>query len=244
MFWNKKKKEDSEEEQDLYDVCDDEESDDARDDTCEEDETLIEDIEDTDAEDNEEFDPEEYFKDEGGETEENKDGAETDGGAGITVTARVGSLNSLVEFISLRHPVNLQFMKKETNEVFELRESHFRLARAWGSVSMYRECSAEEYAKIALATELLENPESFYVLPDLTEGDIKTAMLDFCQEKYDQKSKKYAQSLKKFSRFIESNGDKEEWKLFLREVLYKKTEDYCIENEIVFDEEDGEEEDE
>ena len=146
MFWNKKKKDESEE--DLYDLV--EESDD-----LEEDETLESEDENADA-DLEAYEEADYSEDLAEDTEEGDEndlgGEESeealdeqseevqDGTEGVTVSARVGSLNSLAEFISLRHPLNLQFMRKDSDEVFELRESHFRLARVFGSVSMYREC--------------------------------------------------------------------------------------------------------
>ena len=106
---------------------------------------------------------------------------------------------------------------------------------------MSRECSAEEYARIMLAIELLENPDDFYVLPALTENDLRAAMADFCEEKYGAKSRKTAGSPKKFARLVEENGDKEEWKLFVKELLYKKTADFCEENGITFSETDEEE---
>ncbi len=241
MFWNKKKKDESEEDiyeydgelsDDVEDGINDEESptrEDSDEFNAEKDEDLTEeDDEDFDGE----FNAEEYF-----ENEEDADGKSAENEAATaTVTVKVDSLNALAEFVSLRHPLNLQFMKKESPEVFELREAHLRIAKVWGSVSMSRECSAEEYAKIMLAIELLENPDDFYVLPALTENDLKEAMADFCEEKYGVKSKKAAGNPKKFARLVEENGDKEEWKLFAKEILYKKTADFCEENGITFSE--------
>ncbi len=241
MFWNKKKKEKSETEEDIYEydgVLTDEEDGEngvnngsakdlnGGDGGAEKYGGFSE--EETDGE----FNAEEYFvnSEDGGITDQGvEDEAPT-----ATVTVKVDSLNALAEFVSLRHPLNLQFMKKESSEVFELREAHLRIAKVWGSVSMSRECSAEEYAKIMLAIELLENPDDFYVLPALTESDIKEAMADFCEEKYGVKSRKAAGSPKKFARLVEENGDKEEWKLFAKELLYKKTSDFCEENGIDF----------
>lgn len=251
MFWNKKKKNESEE--DLYDLADVNDEDDVTEDEESEGYGVAEsesDEKDAYAEELEEGEEDGDFEEENDfeETEETLDGhSDSDGQedtSGITVSARVSSLNSLAEFVSLRHGLNLQFMRKDSDEVFELRESHFRLARVWGSVSMYRQCSAEEYAKITLAMELLENPEGFYVLPALTDSDIKAAMMEFCEEKYGEKSKKYARNPKKFAKMVDDNGDNEEWKLFLKERLYKKTEDFCMENGITFSDEDGEESDE
>lgn len=239
MFWNKKKKEKDESEEDLFEYTE-ENSEDNDEDT--EIKTVKNDNDDDlDDEGKEDFDISEYFD----ETEE--ESSETvgrDSAPKVTVTVRVDSLSSLVEFISLRHPLNLQFMKKETGEVFELREAHLRIARVWGTVSMARECSAMEYAKIMLAIELLENPDDFYVLSALTENDLKKAMEDFCEEKYGEKSKKYANNSKKFAKLVESNGDEEEWKLFAKELTYKKTEDFCEENGITFSESNEEDTDE
>lgn len=250
MFWNKKKKEKDETEEDIYEYEGElsDEGDELNDvengkealERCsaekdKEDGSIAEDEEEGfDAD----FDAEEYFENE-------KDGdvaAEAvEEEAAVTVTVKVDSLNALAEFVSLRRPLCMQFMKKESPEVFELREAHLRIAKVWGTVSMSRECSAEEYARIMLAIELLENPDDFYVLPALTENDLREAMADFCEEKYGAKSRKTAGSPKKFARLVEENGDKEEWKLFAKELLYKKTADFCEENGITFSETDEEE---
>ena len=243
MFWNKKKKKDESEEdlpeytEDITDEDDVSESDDVIDKTKDDDDSYDEDGK-------EDFDIEEYFENEETDEDSKEETVESASSPAVTVTVKVSSLNSLAEFVSLRNPVNLQFMRKGTDEVFELREAHLRIAKVWGSVSMSRECSEAEYAKIMLAIELLENPDDFYVLPALTETDLKSAMEKFCEEKYSEKNRRAATNPKKFARLIEENGDKEEWKLFLRELLYKKTEDFCNENGIGFSESDEEGNDE
>lgn len=226
MFWNKKKNSGSDE--DLYEELDA---------LSEEDE---EEAESEPEAESEYLEPDENGAEDGPYPEELSEADETDepdlDNEEASVTVKATSLNALAEFVSLRHPLNLQFMRKGTNEVFELRESHLRIARVWGSVSMSRECSKTEYAKIMLAVELIESPDGFYVLPALTENDLKKAAADFCEEKYTEKSKKQTGNLKKFAKIVEANGDVEEWKLFVRELLYKKTEDFCEENGISFPE--------
>lgn len=247
MFWNRKKKYKDESEEDLFEYTEDLDDEDAESDDSEkfDSEDSVKKItaefdEDTNGSDEELEGYDEEFDE--NDTVDGEESTEVEDEApAVTVAVKVGSLNSLAEFVSLRHPMNLQFMRKGTNEVFEIRESHLRIARVWGTVSMSRECSATEYAKIMLALELLEDPDGFYVLPALTEGDLKKAITEFCEEKYDGKSKKYANNPKKFMRLVESNGDKEEWELFLKEQLYKKTADFCDENGIEFSEPDEEE---
>ncbi len=236
MFWNKKKRNENESEEDLLEYN---ESEDVKDElNSEEEQTSDEQNFDSEDEKDEESDLQNYFEDEDFANSEDgyfEEQELEDNVPSVAVTAKINSLNSLAEFIFLRNPVNLQFMRKGTNEVFELREYHLRVAKVWGSVSMSRECAPSEYAKIMLAIELLEKPDDFFVLPALTESDIKNGMQEFCQEKYGEKSKKYAGNIKKFAKFVESNGDKDEWKLFIKEILYKKTEDFCKENEIIFE---------
>lgn len=236
MFWNKKKKEDELCEEDLPEFTEEADENDGSDADITEASDNNSTDEDVLDENGEDFDPEEYFGEDGISSE--------DDGTDVTVTVKAVSLNGLAEFVSMRHTLNLQFMKKDTLEVFELRESHLRIARVWGTVSMSRECSKAEYAKIMLAVELLKSPDDFYVLPALTESDLKKAIGDFCEEKYPEKSKKYSGNPKKFAKIVEVNGDEEEWKLFVKELLYKKTEDFCNENGIIFPETDGESEDE
>ena len=236
MFWNKKKKDNNESEEDIYEYEGD--LSDGDDDTETDKEAYGSDKDVNAYLDEEDGYDASYNGEDLDVTDdvEGEDGTDDEGDEDLaaTVTVKVDSLNALAEFVALRRPLNLQFMKKGTDEVFELREAHFRIAKVWGTVSMSRECSAEEYAKIALATELLETPENFHVLPALTESDLKEAMADFCEEKYGVKSKKIAGSPKKFARTVEENGDKEEWKLFVKELLYKKTADFCEENGIIF----------
>ena len=244
MFWNKKKKENSESEEDIYEYEGDltDEDDQIEEDTEESEENSYEEYLDTEDEDYDaSYNGEDLMEteDEG----EESDGEDTEA-ATATVTVKVDSLNSLAEYISLRRPFDLQFMKKGTDEVFSLREAHFRIAKVWGTVSMSRECSADEYARIALAIELLERPEDFHVLPALTESDLKEAMADFCEEKYGVKSRKTANNPKKFARVVEENGDKDEWKIYVKELLYKKTDDFCEENGIRFSKAEEEETDE
>ena len=234
MFWNKKKKDSEETEQDIYEY-EGELSDGEDEDAVEEsNETEDEAPKDAYYEDDEDYDESYNGEDLEEISEEGETGEEDTEALTATVTVKVDSLNSLSEFISERRPFELQFMRKGSDEVFSLREAHFRIAKVWGTVSMSRECSADEYARIALATELLDKADDFYVLPALTESDLKDAMADFCEEKYGAKGRKNASNPKKFARVVEENGDKEEWKIYVKEFLYKKTEDFCEENGITF----------
>ncbi len=148
------------------------------------------------------------------------------------VTVKINSFDELLDFVSGRRAAMLQFMNKTTKDVFELRESHIRIAGVWGSVSMHRECSPTEYAKIMLAMELTENPELFYVLPALTESEMKKAVISFCEERYHENGKKYAAAPAKFIKLVEENEDESEWKAYVKAAMYDKLKAFCEENGI------------
>ncbi len=207
MFWNRKKKEDPTEEK--------------------EENELFEDT--ADGETEEDDVREEYAEeDEDGEDEVTEEDEIPD------VTVKIDSFDALMEFVTERKASGLQFMNKMTHEAFELRESHIRIAGVWGSVSMSRECSPLEYAKIMLATELTEAPDRFYVLPALSEKEAKQAVVGFCKERYNENGKKYASAPKKFIDLVESNGDEEEWKAYVKAAMYDKLKAFCEENGIEF----------
>ena len=155
------------------------------------------------------------------------------------VTVKISSLDDLAEFVNSRTAGSLQFMYKETLDAFEIRESHIRMAEVWGSISMARECTPIEYAKIMLAIELTENPERFYVIPGLTENEVKQAIKNFCSEYYGDNGKKYAADFSKFSDFVKKQGDLAEWKAFTKEAVYDKLTEFCENNCIEFSGEDA-----
>ena len=209
MFWNRKKKNKNEEE---------------------EKDELVEDI--SEAEDDEDFEEEEELE---GEvlTEEDEEEEIPD------VTVKVSSFDELLDFVSARKGATLQFMNKETGDVFELQEAHLRMAAVWGSITMHRESAPMEYARVMLAMELTENPEGFYVLPALTETELKKAVTEFCEERYNENGKKYASAPAKFIKLVEDNGDEAEWKAWVKSALYDKLTAFCEEKGIVLGENDG-----
>lgn len=154
------------------------------------------------------------------------------------VTVKISSLDDLAEFANNRVPGALQFMNKETLDAFEIRESHIRMAEVWGSISMARECSPAEYAKIMLALEIINDQDRFYVVPGLTESEVKQAIIDFCEERYGGNGKKYSSNFSKFSAFLKEQGDVSEWKAFTKEAVYDKLAEFCESNGIEFS--DGE----
>ncbi len=150
------------------------------------------------------------------------------------ITVKINSLDQLAEFMNSRSPIGMQFMRKENNEAFEIRESHLRIARVWGSVSMSRECSPEEYGKIMLALELLQDSESFYVIPSPSEDQLKDMIDEFCAERYGDDIRRYSKNPKKLISTIKENGDAEEWQVFSREAMYRMAENFCEKNGIEF----------
>lgn len=148
------------------------------------------------------------------------------------VTVKVSSFDELLDFVSERKGGALQFMNKETGDVFELREAHIRMAAVWGSITMHRECTPSEYARVMLAMELTENPDGFYVIPTLTDTEMKKAVTEFCEERYHENGKKYASSPDKFVKLVEDNGDETEWKAYVKAALYDKLKVFCDENGI------------
>ncbi|MBR2474154.1 MAG: hypothetical protein IKB51_03900 [Clostridia bacterium] len=163
------------------------------------------------------------------EDDENDDNSASD------VLTPITSLDMLVDYVNGKPIGAVQFMRKENNEVFELREVYFRIARVWGSVSMAREYTPAEYARIMLAAELFEEPDKFYVLPILTDEEREQAIFDFCEEKYGENGKRYVKNTDKFARLVNANGDKEEWLAYTKEIITEKITDFCRENGISFD---------
>lgn len=160
------------------------------------------------------------------------------------VAAKVTSLDMLAEFITSKSVGAIQYFKKQTGEVFELREYHLRIAKVWGSVSMAHEYSPVDFAKIALAMEVIEENENFLVLPSLSESECKQAIIDFCQQKYNENGKKYLSNTQKFAKLVKENDDMEEWRSFNKELVFDKLVDFCDDNGITFDDSEVESENE
>ena len=209
MFWKKKK------------------------DNIEDENTLDVDKEDTEYIDEAvEQDIEEYVGDEEDETDENV--SESD----VQVCFKISDLNQLAMFANRRGNGTMQFMTKKTHEVFELRDAHFRIAQVWGTVTMARECSPEEYARVMMAIELRDNPDDFYMLPGLTEGEIRQAIEDFCEDKFSVNGKKYSKKPERFTKLLKENDMREEWDDYTRALVYDKLEAFCEEKGVVCDSEE------
>ena len=127
------------------------------------------------------------------------------------VVKRVTSIDELVETASSKPIGAIQFMRKENNEVFYLKEVYLRIARVWGSVSMAREYTPTEYARIMLAVELIEDKDAFYVIPGISDEEREAAIISFCDEKYGGGGKKYVKNLERFAKLVKENGDMDEW---------------------------------
>lgn len=152
-----------------------------------------------------------------------------------SVVKVISSIDELTDFLSGKKIGVIQYMRKATHEVFELREVHLRIARVWSTVSMSRECSPVEYAKIMLASEILESPELFYVLPGLTDGERADAIMSFCEDRYGINGKKYVKNADKFARLVKENDDVDEWIAYTKQSLAEKVSDFCTEKGIEFD---------
>lgn len=155
--------------------------------------------------------------------------------ASADIAKTVTSLDELAEFVNSKGAASMQFMRKSNNEVFALREVHLRLAKVWSSVSMARECTPSEYIKIMLASELIDSPEDFYVLPTLSEAEREEAIIGFCAERYGGNGKKYVRNTEKFARLVNDNGDKEEWLAYTKWIITNKVTEFCENNGIVFE---------
>lgn len=151
------------------------------------------------------------------------------------VVKTVSSLDELVEHVNGKAIGAIQFLRKENNEVFDLREVYLRIARVWGSVSMAREYTPAEYAKIMLAIHVIESPDDFYVLPVITDEEREKAIIDFCEEKYGGSGKKYARNVDKFAKLVNENGDKEDWLAHTKCIVTEKITEFCEKNGITFD---------
>lgn len=151
------------------------------------------------------------------------------------VSFKPESLDQLAEFANKRGNGNMQFMSKSTGEVFELRDAHFRIAQVWGTVTMARECSAEEYARVMLAIDLREHKDDYYLIPGLTESEIRGAIEDFCEDRFSLNGKKYSKKPERFTKFLKENDCREEWDEYTKALVYDKLEVFCEENGITFD---------
>lgn len=169
-----------------------------------------------------------------GQTDEESDEDE-DEDIKVDVVKTVSSLDELVEHVNGKAIGAIQFMRKENNEVFDLREVYLRIARVWGSVSMAREYTPAEYAKIMLAIDVIGAPDDFYVLPVITDEEREKAIIDFCEEKYGGSGKKYARNVDKFAKLVNENGDKEECLAHTKCLVTEKITEFCEKNGITFD---------
>ena len=220
MFWNRKKKKVSEEVEEIEEVTETEESEE------------VDDVE-FDEEQEEFFDEESI--DETEEDGEEMDEEEPEKLADPSVCLKIKDLNQLAMFANKRGNGTMQFMTKKTKEVFELRDAHFRIAQVWGTVTMARECSPEEYARVMLAIDLRDNPDDFYILPGLTEAEIKQAIEDFCQDNFSENGKKYSKKPEKFTKLLKEQDCREAWDDYTQALVYDKLEIFCQENGIEFD---------
>lgn len=176
------------------------------------------------------------------EDQESEDDAEdTVPESEIQVTRLITSFEDLCEYINSKPIGYVQYMRKENNEAFQLRDHHLRLARVWGSNSMYREFSDKEYARIMLALELIGAPDEFYVLPMFTNSETEAAIMTFCQENIGLNGKKYVKNTTKFAKLIEEKGLREDWNKYTNDLMYLKVERFCDKNKIVFADGRGEE---
>ncbi len=153
----------------------------------------------------------------------------------IQVTKIVTSFDDLCDYINSKPIGYVQYMRKENNEAFQLRDYHLRLARVWGSNSMYREFSDREYARIMLAMELIESPEDFYVLPMFTNSETQASIMTFCEESFGLNGKKFVKNTAKFAKFVKEKGCREDWNTYTGELMKLKVERFCDKNRIVFD---------
>ncbi len=192
------------------------------------------------SEDDEEYDEYLEYEEAEGTAEFNEDGEADEGSEEPEdipeLTVKISSLDDMAEFMNLRRSSGMQFMKKDTFEAFEIRERHLRIARVWGSVSMSRECSPEEYGKIMLALELIHAPEAYYVFPLLEEKVLKAKIQEFCEQKYGIDGKKYSKAPEKFASLLNENGDIPEWRAFSKEAMYDLAAEFCENNSIDFSE--------
>ena len=168
-------------------------------------------------------------------TEEANEAEDDDKTTDVQVCFKISDLNQLATFANKRGNGTMQFMTKKTHEVFELRDAHFRIAQVWGTVTMVRECSPDEYARVMMAIELRDNPDDFYMLPGLTEAEVKQAIEDFCEDKFSVNGKKYSKKPERFTKLLAENDMREEWDEYTRALVYDKLEAFCDEKGIVFD---------
>ena len=170
--------------------------------------------------------------DEADDASDEKEASPADAAASVVVS--ISSLDELTDFVNKKKIGAIQYMRKATREVFEIREVHLRIARAWGTVSMARECTPVEYVKIMLASEILEAPELFYVLPGLTDEERADGIMNFCEERYGMNGKKYVKNADKFAKLVRQNDDVDEWMAYTKLTLAEKISDFCTEKGIVF----------
>jgi hypothetical protein len=155
--------------------------------------------------------------------------------AEIVVTTVVNSFTELTDYICKKPIGAIQYMRKDTKEAFNLSEAHFRIASVWGNVSMLREYTERDYAKITLAGEVMENPDAFYILPMLNDSETQTAIISFCMENFVENGKKYAKHPEKFAELIKENDLLDDWIDYIRGIVNLKLESFCKKNAISFD---------
>lgn len=229
LFGKKKKKEELVEEDELEITEQSEEEEDIELDVDDEVETISdEEILESLAEDDE--------TDEDGEDDDDDEEDESAQTHDVTVTPT--TFDELADIVSAKKTGAVQYMKKETGEVFALREYHFRYAGIWGVVSMGREVSPHEYARITLAAEVLEDRDAFHILPYLSDEELYETVCSFCDERYGINGKKYAKNADKFAALINEKDDLEEWKMYFKAAIVVKLAEFCEEKGIEFSEEE------
>ncbi|MBR2460204.1 MAG: hypothetical protein IKB34_03125 [Clostridia bacterium] len=237
MFWNKKKKQDYEDDQE--EIVEEEIAEDESD-VCNEDggnegaehAAAVESKDDVAMEKDSEREE---------ENAEQEDSEEDVAPPTRQVLYKVNSLEQLATFANKRGNGVMQFMAKDTCEVFELREAHFRIAQVWGTVTMARECSADEYSRVMLAMEIIDHEENYYSLPGLTEKEVCQAIEDFCRDNFSVNGKKFSRKPEKFTKLLKENDRREDWDEYTKSLVYDKLEAFCEKNGISFaTEEDAE----
>ena len=143
----------------------------------------LDEIEDADDENFDDIEKIYGSEDDDAESEEDEED-ETDYADLPDVSKVITSLDMLAEFVTTKSIGEIQFLNKQTCEAFELREGHLRIAEIWGSVSMAREYSPLEFAKIMQAIEVIKENDKFTV--DYIDEKVTKYILDHKEDFYDE----------------------------------------------------------
>jgi hypothetical protein len=150
----------------------------------------------------------------------------------IQITKQVSGYEELCDFVNSKPIGYIQYLRKGTCEVFQLRDAHLRIAKVWGSVSMNKSYSDKDYARIMLALEIIEDPDAFFVLPMFTDSEMQAAIMTFCLENFGINGKKYVKNTEKFAKLINENEMGAEWNEYTEELMKLKLERFCTKNGI------------